>query len=113
MRIVPGPDSTFLSAETAEWHLHVSALLILDSDSSERFTFDEIRDTLLRRIHRVPQFRWKLHKGPLGDLTRSFWIDDANFDIDNHLRHIALSAPGTEHMLDNLTDPPLAQLTVR
>ena len=102
MRMVPGPDSAFLSAETPEWHFHVSALLILESESSERFSFNEIRDTLLRRIDQVPQFRWKLHSGPLGGLTRPYWINDANFDIDRHLHHIALPAPGTDRILHKL-----------
>ncbi|MBG7603437.1 MAG: wax ester/triacylglycerol synthase family O-acyltransferase [Actinobacteria bacterium] len=102
MRQVPGPDAAFLSGETSEWHFHVSALTILETEDSDRYSFAGVRDTLARRIHRVPQFRWKLHPAPMTALARPYWVDDENFDIDWHLNHIALPTPGDDRALSRL-----------
>lgn len=100
MRQVPGADGAFLAAERPEWHFHVSALVILDQ--SDDFSFEALRDTLLRRIHRAPQFRWKLHDSPVTAIARPYWVDDEHFDIDWHLNHVALPAPGDERALARL-----------
>lgn len=102
MQRVAGPDATFLSAERPEWHFHVSALLILDAASSERFSLDSVRQSLANRLHRMPQFRWKLGGDPLGGLGRPMWIDDPNFDLDRHLHHVALPGAGDRHELGEL-----------
>lgn len=102
MRQVPGPDAAFLSAETPEWHMHVSALVILEAGDGDRYSFDSVRDTLANRIHKVPQFRWKLQAAPLTAVARPYWIDDENFDIDWHLNHVALPTPGDERALSRL-----------
>jgi WS/DGAT/MGAT family acyltransferase len=102
MQRVAGPDATFLSAERPEWHFHVSALLILDSASSDRFSLDAVRESLANRLHRVPQFRWKLGSDPLGGLGRPVWIDDPNFDVNRHLHHVALPGTGDRHELGTL-----------
>ena len=88
MRQVPGPDGAFLSAERPEWHFHVSALAILESAESARISFGAIRDSLARRLHLVPQFRWKLRPAPLTAIARPYWIDDEQFDLDWHLNHV-------------------------
>ena len=90
MRRVAGPDATFLSAERPEWHFHVSALVVLDSGKSNRFSFEAVRTTLEQRLHLAPQFRWKLADHPLWPIVRPNWIDDVDFDIDRHVVHIAL-----------------------
>ena len=102
MRQVPGPDGAFLSAERPEWHFHVSALAILESAESARFSFGAIRDSLARRLHLVPQFRWKLRPAPLTAIARPYWIDDEQFDLDWHLNHVALPTPGDDRALSRL-----------
>lgn len=102
MRQVPGPDAAFLTAETPEWHMHVSALVILDSGGSDRYSFETIRDTLASRIHQVPQFRWKLRAAPMTAIARPYWVDDDGFDIDWHLNHVALPTPGDDRSLSKL-----------
>jgi WS/DGAT/MGAT family acyltransferase len=102
MQRVAGPDATFLSAERPEWHFHVSALLIIDAEASERFSLDSLRQSLANRLHRVPQFRWRLWDGPLGGLGRPVWSDDAHFDLDRHLHHVALAGSGDRRELGDL-----------
>lgn len=41
----------------------------------------------------LPTFRRRAVRVPLG-LDQAYWVEDADFDLDYHLRHIALPAPG-------------------
>ncbi|MBZ0253012.1 MAG: wax ester/triacylglycerol synthase family O-acyltransferase, partial [Candidatus Methylomirabilis sp.] len=45
-------------------------------------------------IHLVPTFRRRIVEVPF-DMDRPYWADDPNFDLDFHLRHIAVPPPGT------------------
>jgi diacylglycerol O-acyltransferase / wax synthase len=101
MRRLSGTDALFLSTETPAWHQHVGGITIVDPAESERFCFDEVRRTLLERIHRVPKFRWKLKEVPL-HLDRAVWIEDKDFDLDKHLRRIAVPPPGGRRELGDL-----------
>src|SRR4051794_22074767 len=83
MKRLSGTDALFLSTETPAWHQHVGGLTVVDPAESERFSFDEVRRTLLERIPRVPKFRWKLKEVPL-HLDRAVWVEDKDFNIDKH-----------------------------
>src|SRR5207247_4631456 len=45
------------------------------------------------RIHLVPRWRQRVLFPPL-DINRPVWVDDPGFDIDDHIRRVALAAPG-------------------
>ena len=45
------------------------------------------------RLDRLPILRQKLQRVPL-DLDYPYWVDDENFDLEYHVRHIALPKPG-------------------
>ncbi len=103
IRQVPGPDAAFLYAERPEWHFHVSALMILDPTTSTRFSFDAVVDQIARRIHEVPQMRWKLLEGPAHlRFERPMWIDDPDFDLNRHVHRIAVPSPGDRHTLGEM-----------
>ncbi len=102
MHKVAGPDAAFLYGERPEWHFHVSAVVIVDpSDAGDSFSIDAVREALRRRIHRVPQFRWKLMTQVAG-IDRPVFVDDPDFDVKNHVRHVALPAPGDKRALGQL-----------
>lgn len=102
MRRLSGIDAAFLYGETASWHMHVSALMVLDPSScGGRFSSERFRELIESRLHVVPQFRWKLRKVPFG-IDRPVWVDDAEFDLDFHIRRIAVPAPGGTEQLGNL-----------
>lgn len=101
MKRLSGTDALFLSTETPAWHQHVGGLAVLDPAESERFGFEEVRRTLLERIDRVPKFKWKLKEVPL-HLDRAVWIEDRDFDIDKHLRRIAVPPPGGREQVGDL-----------
>lgn len=103
VRQVPGPDAAFLYGERPEWHFHVSALMILDPETSDRFSPDAIVGQIERRIHRVPQFRWKLVEAPLRmRLDRPIWVDDPDFEVSSHVSHVAVPEPGDDRALGAL-----------
>jgi hypothetical protein len=93
VRRVEGVDSGFLAGETPEWHFHVSALQIVDPRGTPDFGFDAFREACRQRISLVPQFRWRLVVPPFG-LGWSYFVDDPEFDVDDHLHHVALPPPG-------------------
>jgi len=56
-------------------------------------SFDDVREHIRRRLHLARAFREKLVRLPL-DVDHPWWVDDADFDIDYHVRQITLPAPG-------------------
>src|SRR5687768_12122526 len=101
MKRLSGTDALFLSTETPAWHQHVGGLTVLDPAESDRFSFAEVRRTLLERIPRVPKFRWKLKEVPL-HLDRAVWVEDKDFDVDKHFRRIAVPPPGGRRQVGDL-----------
>lgn len=101
MERLSGTDALFLATETPAWHQHVGGLTVVDPSESDRFSFEEVRRTLLNRIHRVPKFTWKLKEVPL-HLDRAVWIPDKDFDIDRHVRRIAVPPPGGRREIGEL-----------
>ena len=72
MKRLSGTDALFLSTEMPVWHQHVGGLTIVDPSESDRFSFEEMRRTILERLEQVPKFRWKLKEVPLR-LDRAVW----------------------------------------
>ncbi len=102
MKRLSGTDSLFLSMEMPAWHQHVGALTVLDTSDAPGFGYLAVRDSIATRLPLAPKFTWKLHQVPLG-LDRPVWVDDDDFDIDRHLHHVALPAPGDMEQLALLT----------
>src|SRR2546423_13468260 len=60
------------------------------------------------RLPLVPRYRQKLAAPPLA-LGRQLWVDDPAFNLDYHLRHTALPAPGGDDTLRRPVGRPFAQ----
>ena len=101
MRRLSGTDALFLSMEQPNWHQHIGGLTILDRSDAPECTFLAMRDSMLHRLPLSPKFMWRLKEVPLR-LDRAVWVDDENFDIDRHLFHVALPAPGGSDELASL-----------
>lgn len=92
----------FLYGETPAMHLHVCGLLLLDSSTMPGgYRFETIRQTFVDRMPRVPAARQLLARVPLG-VSRPFWVDDPNLDIDRHLHRVAVPSPGDDRALATL-----------
>jgi diacylglycerol O-acyltransferase len=50
------------------------------------------------RLPLLPPFRWRLAEVPFG-LDYPYWIDDPDFDLEYHVRELALPPPGDERQL--------------
>ena len=108
MKRLSGTDSLFLSIEVPNWHQHVGGLTILDTSQAPDFDFLTVRDQLMHRLALAPKFMWKLHEVPLR-LDRPMWVDDEDFDIDRHLHHVAVPAPGGMEELALITGKILSR----
>ncbi|MDP9092308.1 MAG: wax ester/triacylglycerol synthase family O-acyltransferase [Actinomycetota bacterium] len=89
-----GLDASFLYFETPAHLMHVCGLLVLDpSTMPGEYRFGALRDTLRTRLQTNPSFTRKLHN-PAFNLDHPVWVPDDDFDIEHHVRRIAVPAPG-------------------
>jgi WS/DGAT/MGAT family acyltransferase len=91
-------DASFLHQENATSHMHIGAVTIFEGPAPP---FTAVLEHLRSRLHLVPRYRQKLAYPPL-ETGRPLWIDDPTFNLEYHLRHSALPAPGTEQQLYRL-----------
>ncbi|MDJ0652690.1 MAG: wax ester/triacylglycerol synthase family O-acyltransferase [Xanthomonadales bacterium] len=89
-------DQGFLLLESANSPRHVAGLQLYQCPSRTRADFVSRLVEEFRQQPPVPPFNWKL-RAPV--ITPPSWIEDADFDIDNHLFHQALPAPGSMEQL--------------
>jgi diacylglycerol O-acyltransferase len=97
MQQLSGLDTLFLNIESGTTYGHVGGLALFES-AAEPMGFDDLKTLINDRLHLVPASRRRLVEVPLG-LDQPYWIEDPDFDIDFHVRHIALPAPGDDRQL--------------
>jgi diacylglycerol O-acyltransferase / wax synthase len=93
-----GLDASFLWLEEGPAHMHVASTTLFEGPTPE---YDEICGHIESRLHLVPRFRQKLRMVPYGQ-GRPKWVDDPQFNLEYHIRHTALPAPGSEEQLRTL-----------
>jgi WS/DGAT/MGAT family acyltransferase len=95
MRQLSVQDSSFIYQEQPHAPLHGGGLYIYDQSTAPggRVTFTGILANLDRRLHLAPILRQRLVRVPM-DLDHPYWINDPEFDLEFHVRHLALPAPG-------------------
>jgi diacylglycerol O-acyltransferase len=99
MQQLTGLDAAFLAMETATVYGHVGSICILDpSTANEPFTLEHVTDVVQSRLHLLPPFRRRLVEVPFG-VDQPYWIEDPDFDIEFHVRELALPAPGDDRQL--------------
>jgi len=95
MKQLSGLDATFLNMETRNAPTHISSLMVYDQSTAPegRVSFKGILSNIESRLHLARCFRQKLVRVPFG-FDHPYWIEDADFDLEFHIRHIALPKPG-------------------
>ncbi len=88
-------DASFLHQEGPTAHMHIGAVLIFEGPPPP---FIDYLNHVRGRLHLVPRYRQKLTTPPL-ETGRPLWVDDPDFNLEYHVRHTALPAPGSEEQL--------------
>ena len=85
--------------------MHIGSVMVIEGPSPP------YRDVVARvhsKLPLVPRYRQIVRFVPF-DLGRPVWVDDLHFNIDYHLRHTALPAPGGEGELRELVGRVMSQ----
>src|SRR5919201_4475431 len=100
-----GLVASFLHLENGGAHMHVAGVMLFAGDPPD---YDELVETVERRLHLVPRYRQKLAFVPLGQ-GRPKWIDDPHLNLRYHVRRTALPPPGREEQLRALAGRVFSQ----
>ncbi len=98
MKQLTGVDLSFLLMETENTYGHVNGLSIYERPSDDFDPFTAVRERLGIMVGHLEPLRRKLVNVPF-DLDRPYWIEDPDFDLDYHVRHIGLAPPGAADQL--------------
>jgi WS/DGAT/MGAT family acyltransferase len=88
-------DYTFLQQESHRTPMHISPVIVYETRGRKggAVRFKEILQVFEQNLSKSAIFRRKLAGGALG-LDTPWWVDDPEFDLEFHVRHIALPKPG-------------------
>ncbi len=98
-------DSSFLHMEDDVSHMHIGSIGIFEGPSPGH---DRVVAMVEGKLPLVPRYRQVVRTVPL-DLGRPVWSDDPHFNIEYHIRHTALPAPGGEGELRRLVGRVMSQ----
>lgn len=94
-----GLDATFLYMETPTSYGHVSSIAIYERPDDPDFDpLIAAREMVESHLDIAEPYRRRLVGTPFG-IDRPYWIEDPNFDLDYHVRHMSLPRPGTDEQL--------------
>jgi WS/DGAT/MGAT family acyltransferase len=94
-----GMDAAFLYAETATMHLQTLGVIVLDPPKGKKIGLVEVADVLSSRMHLLPVFRRRAISIPAG-IDHPLWIEDPDFDLENHLHAVTVAPPGSHDELE-------------
>ena len=88
-------DAIFINLETERTPQHIGFMGIYDPSTARDgvVRFKDVIKNFEGRMHSLPNFRTRLVQVP-GRLDRPYWVVDDAFDVEYHIRHIALPQPG-------------------
>jgi len=95
MKQMQGLDTVFVAMERAIAPLHIGSVLIYDPSTAPNgfVRFKDILSFIEGRLHLADTMRQKMVKVPFG-IDYPYWVQDADFDLEYHVRHLALPKPG-------------------
>jgi diacylglycerol O-acyltransferase / wax synthase len=88
-------DASFLTQENEASHMHIGGVCIFEGPPPG---YDEFLEHVEARLHLVPRYRQKLAWPPLQS-GKPVWVDDPRLNIEYHVRHSSLPAPGDDEQL--------------
>ncbi|WP_379549591.1 WS/DGAT/MGAT family O-acyltransferase [Qipengyuania sp. DGS5-3] len=95
MRQLQGMDASFVALETRNSPMHIGSILIYNPETAPGgfVRFKDILNFFESRLQLSKTVRQRLVRVPF-DLDYPYWIEDPDFDLEYHVRHIALPKPG-------------------
>lgn len=97
-----GLDASFLNLETAIQPLQMLIVTRLDTTTIPGgYSYDGFRAELAERMRAVPEFREKLSPR-FGNPDHPAWVEDPEFNIDQHVHRIGVPEPGGPAELDEV-----------
>jgi len=91
---------TWFTRETDTTFQHLVNVMVFEPEGPP-ITMTSVRSIVEERLHLLPLTRRRLVEVPLG-LGEPYWIEDPEFDLDNHVIEITLPAPGDDRQLAQL-----------
>ncbi len=88
-------DTAFINLELPNTPQHVGGVAFYDPSTAPGgfVRFKQVIANFEQRFGNMPLFRTRLVEVPAG-LDNPYWVLDENFDVEFHMRHIALPEPG-------------------
>lgn len=95
MQQLSGQDASFLYFETPKAPMHIGSFMVYDPSTApgQFLRFKDVLAHVESRLHLSRVFRQRLVHVPF-NLDHPYWIEDDAFDLEFHVRHIALPKPG-------------------
>jgi WS/DGAT/MGAT family acyltransferase len=97
-------DRSFLAWESPTIHMHVGCTMVFEPGPLRTLDGGVDVETLRKAVRGalvdVERYRQRLAWAPGGAVAA--WVDDDRFDLDFHLRHVALPRPGSAEQLQQL-----------
>jgi diacylglycerol O-acyltransferase len=98
-------DASFLHIENDVSHMHIASIGIFEGPPP---AFTDVLGMVRGKLPLVKRYRQVVRSVPL-DLGRPVWVDAPSFNLEYHVRHTALPAPGGEAELRKLVGRVMAQ----
>lgn len=101
MEQLQGMDASFVAMETPNSPMHIGSILIYDPSTAPGgfVRFKDILRFYEERMRLSKTMRQKLVKVPF-NVDYPYWVEDADFDLEYHVRHVALPKPGDWRQLN-------------
>ena len=95
MQQIDSEDANFLFMEKVESPTHISLVYLYDQSAlgKQQVRFSHIKEHVHNRLNSAPIFTQKIRRTP-ADIDYPYWVNDEKFDLDFHVRHLALPQPG-------------------
>ena len=87
-------DAAFLYVERPNETMHIGGCMVYEGEFSREHMIEQVG----ARMHLLPRYRQRVMFPPFL-VSHPLWVDDPNFDIENHIDEIWLPADSNEQVL--------------
>jgi len=92
-------DAAFLYTESRAAPMNICSVAHFSpGPDGSRLTLGEVRAAAVRALPKLPPFRQRAVHAPFG-LTRPYWAEDPELNVDDHVHEVSLPAPGDRRQL--------------